>query len=689
MDTQMIRNVAFISHGGAGKTSLIEDVLFNAGITKRIGSTESGSSSLDYDPVEVARGLSINAKVASVEWNKYLLNIIDTPGYANFLHDTKVALSAASSAVLLASAITGIKAETQRVWDYADEFSLSRIIFINKMDKERADFSNALASVEKAFNITPLPIYIPIGAEDKFRGVVDLVRMKALIYPNDTSAAYKEEEIPADLREEAELFNMRLVETVSETDDALIEKYLETGTLDEGEIKKGLREGTITKRFIPVLCGSATRNIGAKLLLNAIIDYLPSPADESPRIAKNTKTNEDIFISSADPEFSAFVFKTFIDPFAGKLSMFRVISGKLKNDSEVFNTGKDTKERISGLSLMQGKTSVKVDEIGPGQIGMVSKLKSTETFDTLCSPSFPVQFEKVELPDTVISFSIVPKSKDDEDKVSSGLHRLLEEDPGLKLTRDQDTGELLISGMGQMHIETVVEKLQKKFNVQVEMKVPRVPYRETIKTTASGQGKYKKQSGGRGQYGDVWLELSPLGKGEGFQFEDRIVGGVVPRNYIPAVEKGLREAMCEGVLSGYPMVDFKAALFDGSYHSVDSSEMAFKIAASMAYKKVAMDAKPILLEPIMNMDIYVPEDYVGAVIGDLNSRRGRILNVEPQTSGQHVRAQVPMAEILTYAPDLRSMTGGHGMFTVEFSSYEELPSHLTEKIISEKKKAEE
>jgi elongation factor G len=553
------------------------------------------------------------------------------------------------------------------------------------MDKERADFYHALTDIEKAFKINPLPIYLPIGAFETFKGVIDLIKMKALIYKDDTTATYTEHEIPKELLPEAEKYREKLIEAVSETDDALIEKYLDTGKLTEEEIIKGLREATVTKKIVPVLCGSAVRNIGAKLLLEAIIKYMPSPLDESPRTAEDKKNGGKVFISASTNDFSAFVFKTFIDPFSGKLSFMRVISGVLKGDSEILNSNKGEKERITQLHLIQGKNYIKTDEVSAGQIAMVSKLRYTETMDTLSTINNPVEFPKVDLPEKAISFSIVPKSKDDEDKVSTGLHKLLEEDLGLSIRRDAETSELLLSGMGQMHIEAVVEKLQKKFNVQVEMKVPKVPYRETIRQKASGQGKYKKQSGGRGQYGDVWLELVPLGRGEGFEFEDRIVGGVVPKNYIPAVEKGVREASLEGVISGYPMVDFKATIYDGSYHSVDSSELAFKVAASMAYKKVAMEAKPILLEPIMNLDVFVPEEHVGAVIGDLNSRRGKILNVEPQTSGQHVRAQVPMAEILTYAPDLRSLTGGHGMFTMEFTAYEELPSHLVDKVISEKK----
>lgn len=688
METSMIRNVAFISHGGAGKTSLIEAVLYNTKATERIGDIESGTSVMDFDLVEIERKFSINSKVASVTWNKILLNIVDTPGYSNFLHETKCALAAVDSAVVIASAITGVKAETKRVWQFADEFNLAKLIFINKMDKERADFYNALGDIEKAFGIIPLPIFLPIGKEDTFTGIIDLVRMQALMYPKEPTAQYVFEPIPANMTEEAQNYRNRLLEAVSETDDNLIEKYLDVGDLSEEEIRKGLREGVVTKRFVPVLCGSAVKNIGSKLLLEAIIDYLPSPLQREAAYAIDKKSGEPVDVTAEDKEFSAFVFKTFIDPFAGKLSVFRIYSGSVKNDSQVLNVNKDEDEKISQLFILQGKNFVKVDELTAGQIGMTQKLKYTETFDTLSSKNDPIEFPAVKLPDPVISFSIVPKSKDDEEKVSSGLHRLLEEDKSIKIQRDEQTGDLLLSGMGQMHIEVVVDKLQKKFNVQVELKTPKVPYMETIRAKSSGQGKYKKQSGGKGQYGDVWLELSPLPRGSGFEFEDRVVGGVIPRNFIPAVEKGIIEASKEGVMAGYPMVDFKAALYDGSYHSVDSSEMAFKIAASMAYKKIAMDSKPVILEPIMTLDIYCPEQHVGAVIGDLNSRRGRIGNVEPQTSGQHIRASVPMSEILKYAPDLRSMTGGHGMFTMEFSHYEELPTHLTEKLIAEKKAGE-
>lgn len=688
-DIMKIRNVAFISHGGAGKTSLIEAILFNAKATKKIGSVDAGTSVMDFDPVEIERKISINSKVCSVEWNKCMLNIVDTPGYSNFLHETKAALSAVGGAVVIASAITGVKAETERVWKFAEQYDLAKIIFVNKMDKERADFYRSLSDIEKSFGINPLPLFLPIGKEDTFKGLVDLIKMKAYIYPNDASAEFQIEDIPADMLDDAQMYRNNLIEAISEMDDSLIEKFLEGEEFTEEEILKGVREATISKRFIPVVCGSATKNIGSKLLLESIINFLPSPLERERREAIDKKTGETIFIDPEDKELVGFVFKTFIDPFAGKLSLIRLYSGEIKGDSEIYNVNKNETEKITQLYLLQGKNFVKVEKLIAGQIGMVNKLKYTETFDTFTgNKKYQVEVTPIELPEPVISFSLVPKSKDDEDKVSSGLHRLMEEDPGIRVSRDEQTGELLLSGMGQMHIEVVVEKLKKKFNVEVDLKIPKVPYKETIKGKASGQGKYKKQSGGRGQYGDVWITIEPLPRGEGFQFVDQIVGGAIPKQYIPAVEKGIKEAALEGVLAGYPMVDFKITLYDGSYHSVDSSEMAFKIAASMAFKKVAMEAKPTLLEPIMNMDIFVPEDTVGNVIGDLNSRRGRILNVEPQTNGQHISAQVPMSEILKYAPDLRSMTGGRGVFTMEFSHYEELPSHLADKVIQENKKNE-
>ncbi|ADD67974.1 translation elongation factor G [Denitrovibrio acetiphilus DSM 12809] len=685
METKDIRNVAFISHGGAGKTSLVEAILFNAKATARIGSVDNGTSVMDFDPVEIERGISLSSKVCTIEWLKTHINIVDTPGYANFLHETRAGLSAVGGAVVIASAITGVKAETKRVWGFSEEFDLAKVIFVNKMDKDRADFFRALGDIEKSFGVTPIPLFLPIGKEDSFRGIIDLVKMKAYIYPAEPTAEFSVEEIPAESMADVENYRNKLLEAVSETDDALIEKYLEGEELTEEEILKGIREATISKQFIPVICGSAVKNIGSKFLLEAIINYLPSPLEREHKMAVEEDTGEEVFVEPASENFTAWIFKTFMDPFAGKLTLFRVYSGEITNDTEVYNSAKGKKEKISQLYILQGKNHIKVDKLVAGQIGMVNKLKITDTFDTFCDPKHKLVFPKYQLMDPVLAYSLKPKSKDDEDKVSGGLHRIMEEDVGLRLDRDERSGDMLIKGMGQMHIEVVVEKLSKKFGVEVELQAPKVPYMETIRASARGQGKYKKQSGGRGQYGDVHIELAPLKSGEGFQFENKIVGGAVPRNYIPAVEKGIYDASKEGVLAGFPLIDFKAVLVDGSYHSVDSSEMAFTIAGSMAFKKVALDAKPVLLEPVMNLDVFVPDDMTGNVIGDLNARRGRIMNVEPESNGQHIRSQVPMAEVLKYAPDLRSMTGGHGIFSMDFSHYEEVPSHLAEKVIAENK----
>ncbi|GAB7140527.1 elongation factor G [Deferribacterales bacterium RsTz2092] len=682
MDINKIRNVTFISHGGAGKTSLVEAVIFDTGYTRSIGTSADGSGVMDYDPVEIERKITINAKVASVNWNEYLINIIDTPGYANYLHETHVAIAAAGSAVVIASAITGVKAETKRAWQYADEYSLPRLIFVNKMDKEHADFYRAISDVEQSFGANVVPLHLPIGTADNFIGVIDLIGMQAYIYLPG-GGKHKIEPIPDDMVELANKYRNKLVEAVSESDDSLLEKYLENGQLTDKEIIRGVREATITKRFVPVLCGSATKNYAVKRLLDAIIDFLPSPLEEPVRIVKDLTSKEDMFIMPTDERMTAHVFKTFIDPYVGKISLFRVFSGSINNGLEVLNTTKRERERISQLYLVQGKNTIEVEEVTAGQIAMASRLRYTDTFDTFCDVGTPMQFAPIALPEPVISYSIIPKSKDDENKVSAGLGKLKEEDCGISIRHDERTHELLLSGMGRMHIETTIEKLEKKFNIKVDMKLPRVPYLETVKKRASGQGKYKKQSGGRGQYGDVWLEISPLERGQGIQFIDDIVGGVVPKNFIPAVEKGIRETAAEGVLSGYPMVDFAVSLYDGSYHTVDSSELAFKIAASMAFKRVATDAKIVLLEPIMDVDIFVPADVVGIVISDINARRGKIVNVEPQAVGQHIRAQVPMAEIRTYAPDLRSLTGGHGMFTTALAFYDELPSYLVDKIVGE------
>lgn len=692
-DVNKIRNVAIIAHGGAGKTSLTEAILFNCGSIDRMGSVDSGTTTTDYEPEEISRKITITSSICFCNHNGYRINIIDTPGFINFIEDTRGCLRAVDGAVVIVSAISGVKAETEKIWKYACEFEIPRIVFINKMDKENASFSRAISEIEKSFESEAIPLQIPIGSGDTFRGTVDIISMKAF---NFTDGKPKEIDIPPEILAEAEGFRKKLIEKIAEADDTLLERYLEGGELTREEILKGIREGSLTRRFIPVACGAATKNIGVNSLLEDIILCLPSPVEMariSPVKGKNPKDGKEVFRKVDEKEpLSAYVFKTIADPYAGKLSIFRVYSGVIKADSTVLNASTGTKERIGQVFYLLGKKQIPAQIIGPGEIGVVAKLKDTNTGDTLSDESNPIVFEKVRFAEPIISYAIAPKSKGDEEKVSSGLHRILEEDPTLRFHRDEETKEMILSGMGQVHLDVTLEKLKRKFGVEVVMKTPKIPYRETIRTSAKAQGKYKKQSGGRGQYGDCWIEIEPLPRGGGYEFVDKIVGGVIPQQYRPAVEKGILETMKEGILAGYPIVDLKVTLYDGSYHSVDSSEMAFKIAGSMALKKAFMEAKPVILEPIMKVEVTVPDESLGAVIGDLNSKRGKVQGVEPQAGGnQKILALVPMAEMLTYANQLHSITSGRGLYSMEFSHYEEVPGHIAQKIIAEKevKKAEE
>ncbi|MDQ7787628.1 MAG: elongation factor G [Thermodesulfovibrionales bacterium] len=695
-DVEKIRNIAVIAHGGAGKTSLIEAMLFDSGSIDRLGRVDDGTTTTDYEPEEITRKITISSSVAFCDWNNYRINLVDTPGFINFLEDTRGCLRGVDGAIVIVSALSGVKAETQKIWKYASEFELPRLIFVNKMDKENANFSRALGELEKAFGKDALPLQLPIGAGESFKGIVDLIKMKAVLFENGKSA---EAEIPPDMLPEVEEYRKKLIEKIAESDDALLEKYLEGGSLTDEEILKGIKVGALTKRFLPVTCGSALKNTAISQLLDASVLCLPSPAEMariSPVKGKNPKDGKEVERnpSQTDP-LSAYVFKTIADPFAGRLSIFRVYSGSLKADSNVLNTTTGAKERIGQVFYLMGKKQISAQTIGPGEIGVVAKLKETFTGDTLSEEAHQIIFEKVKFADPIISYAIAPKSKGDEDKVGTGLHRILEEDPTLRFQRDEETKEMLLSGMGQVHLEVSLERLKRKFGVEVVMQTPKVPYRETIKISARAQGKYKKQSGGRGQYGDCSLEIEPLQRGAGYEFLDKIVGGVIPQQYRPAVEKGVIETMREGVIAGNPLVDIRVKLYDGSYHSVDSSEMAFKIAGSMALRKAVQEAKPVLLEPIMKVEVITPDDTLGTVIGDLNSRRGRVQGVEPQAGGnQKINAQVPMSEMLTYANQLTSLTSGRGLYSMEFSHYEDLPSHLTQKIIAErqaqqKEKAEE
>jgi elongation factor G len=682
-DVKLVRSIGVVGQGGVGKTFLADALLFAAGAVTRVGRSDDGSSNFDFEPEEIRRQITLSTAFYSLAWKKHDFTIADMPGYANFLLDTLNCMRACTGLVfVLSPAADELRVEAEKVWARADELHLPVVAFVSRMDRERADFQAAVNDLKKVLGANPVAIQLPIGAAENFRGVVDLINMRALMIQADGSL--KEEAIPADVKADAESARERMVETTAEATDALTEKYLENGTLSNEDVVQALREGTIARRFVPVLCGSAAKSASLQPLLDAAVDYLASAADLGTLAGVDPKIKEPIERRpEANEAFSAFVFKTIADPFAGKLSIFRVLSGKVAADSTVLNVNKGNRERLGHIFKLAGKKQVAVPHAIPGEIVAVAKLKDTASGDTLADEKAPILYPGLVLSPPAISFAVEPKSKNDEEKATQALARMMEEDPSLEMHRDPQTRELILSGVDQLHIEVVIERLKRKYNAEVELKAPKVPHKETIKGRAKSQGKLKKQSGGRGQYGDAWLEVEPLPRGTGFEFVDKIVGGVVPRQYIPAVEKGVREALGEGILAGYPIVDVRVTLYDGSYHEVDSSEMAFKIAASMGFKTAMSQAKPILLEPIMSMEIVVPDDAMGDVIGDLNSRRGKVLGVDSKPGGQVIRAQVPMSEVLKYSPDLRSMTSGRGSFTVAFSHYEELPAHLAERAIKE------
>ena len=684
---QDIRNIGFVGHGGSGKTSLAESILFLTEVTDRLGKVGDTSSIMDYDPDEIKRGHSINSSVAFCEFNSKKINLIDTPGSSNFIADTPAALRVVDGLIFVVSATEGVQFYTEKIWKWADELNLPRIIFLNKMDHEQANTGPILEAIKNKFKITPIFIHLPQGTGDNFSGIVDLIENKFFSYEKDKKGKGKLDDVPSNISEEIEISHGELMEAVAEVDDELIEKYLESGELTEEEFSRGLKEGIQNGQLIPVLCGSALENIGVDLLMESVVKYLPSPENRTPVKAKKIEGDTEITLSANGNEVvSALVFKTVADPYAGKLTLFRMFSGAIKGDSSIYNTSKNFSERIGQLYMLQGKSQVSVSEISAGDIGTVAKLKQTITGDTFSSSNEKVIFPSIVFPLPVFSRALLPKTRADEEKISHALQRLTEEDPTLKVERNSQTGELLISGLGQVHFDVSLERLKARFGVEVDVKAPQIPYREAIKGTTKVQGKYKKQTGGKGQFGDTWIEISPLKRGEGFVFENKIVGGAIPKTYIPAVEKGIAEAMANGIIAHYPMVDVKVSLYDGSYHNVDSSEMAFKIAGSLGFKKGIPDCKPILIEPIMNMEIVVPNDQVGDIMGDLNAKRGKIQGIDPGEDIQTIRAHVPMAEVLNYAADLTSMTGGRGMFVMEFDHYEDVPDHLMKKIIENSNK---
>lgn len=685
-----IRNVAVIGHGGGGKTTLVEAMLYDSGATERLGSALEGTTVTDYEPEEIHRKITISSSLAFLSWSNCRVNLIDTPGLINFIEDALGALRVADSAVLIVSAVSGIKSETEKLWRYADEFKIPRVIFINKIDKEAGNLLRALEGIKKALGPDPVLLTFPLGTGESLKGVVDLLKMKAYTVSGNK---LNETDIPSDVSSPADEYRRKLTEKAAESDDSLLEKYLDKGELSPEELMTGLRKGSLERKLIPVICGSAIKNIGVHQLLDAMTLCLASPVDMariSPIEGKNPKNSSEVLRKPDEKEpFSAYVFKTIADPFTGKLSVFRVFSGTLKADSNTFNISSGSKERIGQIYYMFGKKQIPTQAVGPGEIAVVAKLKETNTGDTLSDESNQILFKKVKFPEPIISYAIEPKSKGDEEKVSLGMQRILDEDPILRFHRDEETKEMLISGMGQVHLEVTLERLKRKFGVEVIMKSPKIPYRETIKGTAKAQGKYKKQSGGKGQYGDCWIAIAPLPKGTGFEFVDKVVGGAIPRQYIPAIEKGIVEAMHEGILAGYPMVDVRVTLYDGTYHTVDSSEMAFKIAGSFAIKKASQEARIVLLEPIMKVEVVTPDDTLGAVIGELNSKRGKVQGMEQTGGNQKVTALVPMSEMLIYANQLHSLTSGRGTYTMEFFHYDEVPSHIAQKLIAEKQKKQE
>lgn len=675
-ETSQIRNVAIIGHGGVGKTLLTEAILYHAGATKRKGTITDGNTVSDFDPEEIKRSISISTALATCEWKNTKINLLDTPGFFDFVGEVVAALHVVEGTLSVISATDQLPVGFFTTWEIAEDKNLARTIFVNKMDKENASFEKVYAELRDKLGTKVVPINVPIGSFTDFKGVVDLVNMKAYYAKGEE---VEEAEIPDELQEEAERLHSELVEAVVVADDDVLTRYLEGEELSEDEIKRCLRLAAATKEVFPVACGSAELGIGIQPLMNMLVYGMPAPTLP----VKALKDNKEIEIDPASDTNAALVFKTLADPYVGKINLFKVCSGSLKSDTQYYNSKKNETERLGQLFYMQGKEQISTDEIVAGDIGGVAKLQYTATSDTLCNKDNAVVFSPIDFPKPVLTLAVYPKGKSDTDKVAGGLQRLSEEDPTISIEQSKETNEFLLSGMGDLHLEIISSRLKKKFGVEMELRDPKVPYRETIKGSTKVEYKHKKQSGGRGQYGHVLLELSPMPLGEGFVFEDNIFGGAVPRQYIPAVEKGVRETMVEGVMAGYPVVDIKVSLYDGSYHDVDSSEMAFKLAASMAFKKGFVDAKPILLEPIMSVEVVVPDEYMGDVMGTLNKKRGKILGMEPVEGKQVVKALVPMSEMFRFAIELRAMTQGWGTFTSTIDHYEELPAQIAEKVIQE------
>lgn len=675
---EQLRNVAIVGHGSSGKTSLTSAILFDAGATTRLTKVVQGNTVTDYDQDEIDRQISINSALCHLAWNDHKLNLVDCPGYTNFLWDTRASLRAVDAGVLVVDAVGGVEVGTEKVWEMMSELNLPCVFVINKLDRENSDFDRGVESVHEFFGRQAIPVQLPIGKEGTFQGVVDLIQKKAFIYEKNESGKYQEAEIPADLQDLTRKKIEELTEMVAENDEALMEKYFENGELSTEELIAGFKRSVLDRQIFPIFCASALLNIGMQPILDGIINFLPSPV-QRPAIA----TTDGTIDSAQDDSFSALVFKTISDPYTGRISIMRVFSGRVNPDAVVINNNKSTSEKLGGLFFLQGKEQIPAGQAKAGDLVATAKLKDTATGDTLCQKGSAIQFPEIKFPEPSISFAIEPKTRADEDRISQAVHRIMDEDPTARIERDSETAELIISGNGQLHVEIITRRLQKRYSVNVDLKPPKISYKETIKGRSDVQGKYKKQTGGRGQYGDVRIKFETLPRGEEFVFENTVFGGAIPKNYIPSVEKGLQEARQKGVLAGYPTVDFKANLYDGTYHEVDSSDIAFKVAASLAFKKGIKEARPTILEPIMDVETYTPENYMGDIMGTLNGRRGKVQGMEQKGTMRIIKAQVPLAEMLDYEPTLTSITGGRGSFLMEFSHYEEVPVHLQQKIIEE------
>jgi elongation factor G len=684
-----IRNVALIGHRGSGKTSLHEALLFEAGVVNRLGRVEDGTTTSDYEPDEQEREMSIGATVSSFDHDGRKINLIDTPGEPSFIADTVASLRVADAAVVVVNGVMGVEVHTERLWQRADKEGLARLVYVNMLDRERADFFRALESLQRAFGNHVVATEIPIGSEHEVRGVIDLIDMKAFVAQGEGRGAPAPEDIPEELAAQAQEYREKLMDEVAENSDELMERYLEGEEIDHDEIVTVLKRGVTDGRIFPVTCGVATKNLGTTRLLEALVEDLPSPAMRGAVTAIGDDGEEIEIAPDEDRELVAYVFKTLADPYAGRLNLFRVYSGVLRGDSQVTNVTQRAKERIGQILIPRGKEHEQTEELGAGDIGAVAKLKETRAGDVLAEKDAKASFPPLDLPAPVMAFAFEAKTKGDEDKAASAIRRLEEEDPTLDVHRDQQTGEQIIAGLTQVHVEVIVDRMKGRFGAEIELHPPRVPYLEAIRKSAKAHGRYKKQTGGRGQFGDCHIEIAPAGSGTGYEFIDEIKGGAIPKGFIPAVEKGVAEAMHHGVLAGYPVKDLQVRLYDGQYHRVDSSENAFKVAGSMAFKDAMEHADPVLLEPIMLLTVSVPEDAVGDVVGDLNSRRGRPLGMEAKGSVTEIKAEVPMAEVLDYARDLRQITGGRGDYTMEFTRHEEIPSHLAQKVISEARSGEE